>query len=96
MTGAGADPAVSSSFMRSITTVLFMILSMVSCLQAEDSKPYPLTTCIVSGEKLGEMGKPVLINHQGQQIGFCCESCVGKFRKDPSKYLAKLPATAKP
>jgi YHS domain-containing protein len=58
---------------------------------ASGPNPYPLTTCIVSGEKLGEMGNPVTIEYQGRQIGFCCESCVKKFRKDPSKYLSKLP-----
>lgn len=82
--------------MRSITAFLFMILSSASFLRAEEAKPYPLTTCLVSDEKLGEMGKPVLINHQGQEVGFCCKSCIGNFEKDPAKYLAKLPVTAKP
>jgi YHS domain-containing protein len=46
--------------------------------------------CLVSGEKLGEMGEPVVITHEGQQIKFCCKSCVPKFEKDPAKYLSKL------
>ncbi len=54
------------------------------------SKPYPLDTCLVSGEKLGEMGEPYVIDHQGQQIKFCCKSCLPKFEKEPAKYLAKL------
>ncbi len=53
-------------------------------------KPYPLDTCLVSGEKLGEMGDPVVINYQGQEIKFCCKSCVPKFNKNPDKYLGKL------
>jgi len=53
-------------------------------------KPYPLEVCLVSGEKLGEMGEPVVITHEGQQIKFCCKSCVPKFEKDPAKYLSKL------
>ena len=57
---------------------------------------YPLTTCVVSGEKLGEMGKPVVINDQGPEVRFCCDMCVDRFKKDPAKYLAKLPASAKP
>lgn len=56
---------------------------------------YPLTTCIVSDEKLGEMGKPVTIDYKGQQVGFCCKSCIGSFQKDPAKYLAKLPSQAR-
>jgi nitrous oxide reductase accessory protein NosL len=54
------------------------------------AKPYALDTCIVSGEKLGSMGKPIVINHEGQEIKFCCDSCVPKFKKDPAKYLSKL------
>lgn len=53
-------------------------------------KAYPLDVCIVSGEKLGSMGDPVVITHEGQQIKFCCDSCVPKFRKDPDKYLTQL------
>jgi YHS domain-containing protein len=92
MTGAGLDPAVSSNHMRPITAFLLMILSSVSFLRAEDSKPYPLTTCIVSGEKVGEMGPPVSIDYQGKKVAFCCDSCIAKFQKDPSKYLANQPA----
>ena len=71
-------------------------LLVVSCKPAKTetaasaSKPYPLETCLVSGEKLGEMGEPFVIDHKGQQIKFCCESCLPKFEKDPEKYLAKL------
>jgi YHS domain-containing protein len=54
------------------------------------AKPYPLSTCIVSDEKLGEMGKPVMVDYKGQQVGFCCKSCLGDFDKEPAKYLAKL------
>jgi YHS domain-containing protein len=55
------------------------------------AKAYPLDTCLVSGEKLGSMGKPVVIEDEGQQIAFCCKSCRPKFEKDPAKYLQKLP-----
>jgi YHS domain-containing protein len=49
-----------------------------------------LDTCLVSGEKLGEMGKPFEIAHKGQQIQFCCKNCAPEFAKDPAKYLSKL------
>lgn len=55
-----------------------------------DVKPYPLDTCIVSDEELGSMGDTIVINHEGQEIKFCCDMCVPKFKKDPAKYLAKL------
>ena len=53
-------------------------------------KPYPLKTCVVSGEKLGEMGKPVVYVHEGREIKFCCKDCIKDFKKDPAKYVKKL------
>ena len=59
---------------------------------ANDS--YPLKTCVVSGEELGSMGEPVVINHNGTTVKFCCKSCVDDFMAEPDKFLAKL--TVKP
>ncbi len=56
----------------------------------EAVKPYKLDTCIVSGEKLGEMGDPVVFTHEGQEIKLCCKKCKPKFEKDPATYLKKL------
>ena len=53
--------------------------------------PYPLNTCVVSGEKLGEMGKPIEFvytnNGANQEVKFCCPMCQPKFLKDPDKYM---------
>ncbi len=64
----------------------------------EKAKPYPLEKCIVSDEKLGEMGKPVVLTYEGQEMKFCCKDCVKKFNKDPEKYikLMKEEAAKKP
>ena len=51
---------------------------------------YPLTTCVVSDEKLGSMGEPVEVVHEGTTVKFCCDSCIPEFEKDPAKYIAKL------
>jgi len=53
-------------------------------------KPYPLEVCIVSGEKLGSMGTPVVLVHEGQEVKFCCKSCLPDFKKEPANFLAKL------
>jgi YHS domain-containing protein len=53
-------------------------------------KAYPLDTCSVSGEKLGEMGKPYVMEYKGREIKFCCKSCVKDFNKDPEKFVKKL------
>jgi YHS domain-containing protein len=52
---------------------------------------YPLTTCVVSGDKLGgEMGAPVDYVYKNQLVRFCCSGCVKKFQKDPAKYLKQI------
>ena len=58
--------------------------------KADKAKAYPLTTCVVSGEKLGEMGKPVIVKHEGREVQLCCKDCVKDFTKDPAKFLKKL------
>ncbi|MEK7271185.1 MAG: hypothetical protein AAB215_09635 [Planctomycetota bacterium] len=55
-------------------------------------KPYPIDTCLVTGNKLGTMGASPSIVYQGQEIKFCCPACIGEFQKDPAKYLQKLPS----
>jgi len=62
---------------------------------APAASAYPLATCVVSGEKLGEMGEPVKIDYQGTEVRFCCNKCVAEFNKDPKKYLAVLEAARK-
>jgi hypothetical protein len=54
------------------------------------TKPYPLTTCVVTDNDLGSMGDEQRIVYQGQEIKFCCKPCEAKFLKNPAKYLAKL------
>jgi hypothetical protein len=58
--------------------------------KAGAAKPYPLDTCVVSGEKLGEMGKPYVFTYEGREIKMCCKSCRKKFDKDPAKYIKKI------
>lgn len=54
------------------------------------AKPYTLEVCVVSGEKLGSMGAPVVYVHEGQEVKLCCKSCLPDFKKEPAKFLAKL------
>ena len=63
--------------------------------KVEKAKPYPLEKCIVSDEKLGEMGKPYVFTHEGQEIKLCCKSCQKDFNKEPAKYLKKLESAGK-
>lgn len=56
---------------------------------------YPLSTCVVSGEALGEMGEPVVRMHEGVEVRFCCSNCIKEFEKDPKKYVAIIEAARK-
>lgn len=79
---------------RILVAALSAVILSAASVSAEDAKPaaaaYPLKTCVVSGEELGSMGKPLVIQHDGKDVQFCCKSCLPKFKKDPAKYMKKL------
>jgi hypothetical protein len=84
-------------------------LTMLAVTAAEKTAPvaqdkpktdYPLTTCVVSDEKLGGMGQPVeyVYKEAGKPdrvVLLCCKDCVKDFEHEPAKYLAKVDAAAK-
>lgn len=47
--------------------------------------------CPVMGEPLGSMGTPFRVVIEGRTVFLCCEGCAAALRKNPAKYLAKLP-----
>ena len=55
-------------------------------------KPYTLKTCVVSGDKLGEMGDPFVYAYNGREIKFCCKGCLKDFNKEPAKYIKLIEA----
>ena len=57
--------------------------------KTEKSK-YPLTKCVVSDEKLGDMGDPYVFNYEGKEVQLCCKSCKKDFDKNPKKFVKKL------
>lgn len=56
------------------------------------SEPYTLSTCPVSGEKLGSMGDPLKLIVEGREVLLCCKGCVRKMQTDPAKYRAVVDA----
>lgn len=56
------------------------------------SADYPLPTCVVSGEALTAMGKPMAIVYQGTEVQFCCPACLDEFKKEPAKFVAQVRA----
>ncbi len=77
------------------TTLLGASLSALAADKKDAPKPYPLKVCVVSDEKLGEMGKPFVMEYKGQEIKLCCKSCKKDFDKDPAKFIKKMEEAAK-
>jgi len=50
------------------------------------------TKCPLSGE---DVDKAFTVVFEGKTVGFCCDECQGKFKKDPKKYADKIVADAK-
>ena len=82
--------------------VLAALVAIPSAIRADGTNsvaaakpvPYPLDTCIISGDKLGgDMGAPIVFVYQdkakgiNQEVKFCCPMCKPKFLKDPDKYM---------
>jgi YHS domain-containing protein len=36
------------------------------------------------------MGEPVIYEHEGREIRFCCKGCISRFEKEPALYLEKM------
>jgi YHS domain-containing protein len=75
-------------------SILSSPLTGLAADQAADAKPkpkpYPLKTCVVTDEKLGEMGDGYVFVYEGREIKFCCKGCLKDFKKDPAKYIKKI------
>lgn len=56
----------------------------------QQSAAYPLDTCPVSGEKLGD--KPVAYVHGTYLLKLCCNDCVAAVKKDPEPTIKALQA----
>jgi YHS domain-containing protein len=69
------------------TKLLITFLGLILSASAADAPAYPLTTCVISGEKLGGMGKPFKVTHDGTEVQLCCKSCLKDFNAEPAKYV---------
>jgi hypothetical protein len=75
---------------RKTPLLLCLALALAAC--GEAGKPYPLDTCIVSGEKLNSMGGPYVFMKDGQQVKLCCDGCLDEFNKESDKFLKEIAA----
>jgi|ERR1035437_8942508 YHS domain-containing protein len=88
---SAADEAMSS---MSCCSKMAMTTPMASDAST-NGVPDLLTTCPVSGEKLGEMGKPLVFSYKDQEVKLCCKSCKKDFDKEPAKYMKLIRAADK-
>lgn len=86
-------------FLKLVLTATTLLALAAVTATAEDKKPAPtpdkLTTCPVSGDKLGEMGKPLVFEYKGREVKLCCPDCKKDFDKEPAKYMKKIEAADK-
>ena len=59
---------------------------------AEQEQALKQAVCPVSGEHLGEMGKPYKTSAEGRTFYLCCENCQKEVKSDPKAVIAKLDA----
>jgi hypothetical protein len=65
---------------------------------AKAKAAYPLETCVVSDEQLGDDAYNYVHKEAGRPdrlVRFCCAPCVDDFKKDPTAYLKKIDDAAK-
>lgn len=72
-------------------------MKMPAADSAEAKASYPVSTCVVSGDKLeaGDMGPIIDYIHKEEGkpdrlVRLCCKGCVKDFKKDPAKYLKMI------
>jgi YHS domain-containing protein len=83
-----ADSAMPACCMGGMTTPMAGDVST-------NAVPDLLKTCPVSGDKLGEMGKPLVFVYKDQEVKLCCKGCKKDFDKDPAKYIKLIRAADK-
>ena len=80
-----------------LTGAALLALATITSTADDKKAPTPdkMTTCPVSGDKLGEMGKPYVFEYKGREVKLCCPDCKKDFDKDPAKFMKKVEAADK-
>ncbi len=76
--------------MRVLLVLIGLIVVSSTSAETSDISKYPLSICLVSGERIGSHGTPVILTTNGREIRLCCESCLPDFERDESAFLAAL------
>lgn len=71
-----------------IALFVFAASAAVVTATEDAKKPVTNTMCPVSG---GAVSKDFRTEYKGQYVYFCCKDCMGEFKADPEKFVAKMP-----
>ncbi len=63
---------------------------LVGLSEADRELALKQKVCPVTGDVLGQHGKPIKITVKDQVVFLCCPACEEAIKKEPDKYLAKL------
>src|SRR5690554_8033995 len=87
--------------MKTLTTLVLVASALTFRAVAAEptiklkTKPYPMDVCVISDEKLGSMGDPVVFTEGDQEIQLCCKGCQKDFTKNKEENLKKIEAAWK-
>jgi len=94
---AGLALMLATSFATGSSVFAAETSAAVAADSAAGVAAYPLTTCVVSGDKLeaGDMGPIIEYVHKEEGkpdrlVRLCCKGCVKDFKKDSAKFLKKI------
>lgn len=76
---------------RAVTTNPADAIAKIDAAVIAAQKPtYPLNTCPISGQELGEKARDLV--HGTRLVRLCCGECQAAFTKDPAPTMAKIDA----
>jgi YHS domain-containing protein len=100
----GSDTMKLTTIVFSALMILVIAVSSKTARTAESAKAPPTTApaatqpsdsqkpinkfCAVNRDE--EIDPTVTYVYKGKVIGFCCDDCIPKFKKDPEKYMKDL------
>lgn len=71
------------------------ITRLNEAVTAKQGPAYPMTTCVVSGDRLGgDMGAPVDLVAGNRLVRFCCPGCVKDFSRNPARFMKMIDEAA--
>lgn len=81
---------MKATHITALIAALLLCAALVLKVFSHEGKPHKPGTCVISGEELGSMGRPVKATHDQTEVLLCCKSCIKEFNAHPGKYVAMV------